>query len=74
MSNTCDAGVPSATRLRSAGGISLWPTEIEVANHCPPKCRTDSEPGRVSTEPMSWSTWVPGDRRAFWMSEALAKA
>ena len=45
-----------------------------MAYHCPPVRSTEREPGSVSTDSMSWSTWVAGDRSAFWIREALAKA
>ena len=68
------AGVPDRTRARSAGGMALWPTEIDVAYHWPPVRRTDRDPGRVSTDSMSWVTSVAGERRAFCTSAALANA
>ena len=43
-------------------GIALLPTEMEVAYHWPPLCSTDRDPGRVSTDSISWLTWVTGDR------------
>ena len=67
-------------RARTAPGCARWPgmallpTEIEVAYHWPPVRSTERDPGRVSAAPSSWSTLVPGERREFWMSEALAKA
>lgn len=53
--------------------MALWPTEMDVAYHWPPAWRTEREPGRVSTDSMSWVTSVVGERRALWMRAALAK-
>ena len=72
--NSWDAGVPDRTRARSGAGMALWPTEMDVAYHWPPVRSTEREPGRVSTDSISWVTWVAGERRAFWTSAALAKA
>ena len=55
-------------------GWRSGPTEIDVAYHWPPVRSTDRDPGRVSTDSMSWVTSVVGERRAFWTSAALAKA
>ncbi len=66
--------MPERTRLRSAAGIALCPTEIVVAYHWSPVRSTERDPGRVSTDSMSWVTSVVGEWSAFWMSEALAKA
>jgi ABC-type taurine transport system substrate-binding protein len=68
------AGVPDRTSARSAGGMALWPTEIDVAYHWPPVRSTEREPGRVSTDSINWFTWVVGERRAFCTRAALAKA
>ena len=51
-----EAAVPRSTRVRSSAGMALWPTANEVSYHVPPLWSTDREPGRVSMEPMSWST------------------
>ncbi len=69
-----EAGVPESTRFRSATGMALCPTEIEVAYHWPPVRSTERDPGRVSTDSMSWVTSVVGERSAFWTRAALANA
>ena len=55
-------------------GMAFSPTEIDVAYHWPALRSTEREPGRVSADSSSCSTWVPGERSEFWTREALAKA